>query len=274
VSKRLLALLIGLTLATGVRASQEPEPSKGDARIRYVTYDPNNVVVVYTKVGASLLIQFEQDEQLVDMVGGDVDAWGAASTKARNGIFLKPAAALPDTNIHVITTKRTYNIEAKLAPKGKTIYFTVRFRYPAAERAADSAAGNAAIAAAEAKKVKELLESRAPAGNRRYSVQGSSDLAPIEAWDDGRSTFLRFRARSEIPAVYVARGDDDRAEQIENVVTQDDVVQVQAVHRKLILRVGDQVACVFNEGFDPDAPRPATQTASPHVNRALKGVKK
>lgn len=266
-NKHLLPCLAALMLATGVHAAQVPEPSKGDPRIRYVVYDPNDVVQLYTKVGSSLLIQFEPDEQLVDMVGGDVDAWGAASTKARNGIFLKPAAVAPDTNIQVITTRRTYNFEVKLAPRGKPAYLTVRFRYPASARAADAAAR-------ESNEVRALLDAAAPAGNRRYTVQGSSELAPIEAWDDGRTTFLRFRARSSIPAIYAGRGDDDSIEQIENTSVKGDVVQVPAVRRKLVLRIGRQVACVFNEGFDANAPRPATNTASPYVKRNLKGTGK
>jgi type IV secretion system protein VirB9 len=266
-NKRLLSCLGGLTLATSVHAAQVPEPSKGDPRIRYVNYDANDVVLLYTRVGSSLLIQFEPDEQLVDMVGGDVDAWGAASTKARNGIFLKPAAVAPDTNIQVITTRRTYNFEVKLAPKSKPAYLTVRFRYPAAVRAADTAAR-------ESDQVRALLDAAAPTANRRYTVQGSSELAPIEAWDDGRTTFLRFRTRSSIPGIYVARGDDDSIEQIESPAVKDDVVQVPGVRRKLVLRIGRQVACVFNEGFDPNAQRPATNTASPYVKRNLKGTGK
>lgn len=266
-NKHLLSCLVALTLATAAHAAQVPEPSKGDPRIRYVNYDPNDVVLLYTRVGSSLLIQFEPDEQLVDMVGGDVDAWGAASTRARNGIFLKPAAVAPDTNIQVITTRRTYNFEVKLAPKSKSAYLTVRFRYPAAVRAADTAAR-------ESDHVRALLDAAAPTANRRYTVQGSSELAPIEAWDDGRTTFLRFRARSSIPAIYAARGDDDSIEQLEPPVMKDDVAQVQGVRRKLVLRIGRQVACVFNEGFDANAPRPATNTASPYVKRNLKGTGK
>lgn len=260
----LLLTAAALTLASAAHAVQEPDASKGDARIRYVTYDPNNVVLIYSKVGASLLIQFAPDEQLVDMVGGDVDAWGAASTKARNGIFLKPAAVAPETNIQVITNRRTYNFEVKLAPKGKRNYFMVRFRYPDDER-------TTASSATRKDEVRALLDASVPAGNRNYTVQGSSELAPVEAWDDGRSTFLRFRARASIPAIYSARGDEDSVEQLESPSTSKDIVQVPGIRRKLVLRIGDQVACVFNEGFDTHAPRPATNTASPHVIRTLKG---
>jgi len=266
-NQRVLSTIAALTLTAAAHAAQEPEPSKGDSRIRYVTYDPNNVVLIYSRIGASLLIQFAADEQLVDMVGGDVEAWGAASTKARNGIFLKPAALAPETNMQVITDRRTYNFEVKLAPKGKLNYFTVRFRYPEDER-------KAASITRQADEVRALLDAGAPAGNRNYTVQGASELAPIEAWDDGRTTFLRFRARASIPAIYVALGDGDALEQIESPTTQDDVVQVPGVRRKLVLRIGKQVACVFNEGFDPNAPRPRTNTASPYVMRTMKGAGK
>lgn len=266
-NKRQIIALAVSTLTFAAHAAQEPEPSKGDPRIRYVTYDPNNVVLIYSKIGASLLIQFAPDEQLVDMVGGDVDAWGAASTKARNGIFLKPAAVAPETNMQVITNRHTYNFEVKLAPKGKSNYFTVRFRYPDDDR-------NAKSAATQASDVRALLDAGAATGNRRYTVQGSSDLAPIEAWDDGRSTFLRFRARARIPAIYATLGDQDALEQVETPSTKDDVVQVPGVRRKLVLRIGTQVACVFNEGFDANAQRPPTNTSSPYVMRTLKGAAK
>lgn len=265
--KRLLSILATMTVATFAHAAQEPEPSGGDPRIRYVTYDPNNVVLLYSRIGASMLVQFGPDEQLVDMVGGDVDAWGAASTSARNGIFLKPAAVAPETNIQVITNRRTYNFELRLSPKGKPNYLTVRFRYPEDERAAATAAGDDA-------QVHALLEAGVPASNRNYTAQGSGELAPIEAWDDGRSTFLRFRARAGIPAIYAARGEDDSLEQITRPVTKDDVVEVSGVYRKLVLRRGHEVVCVFNEGLDAGAPRPATGTVSPAVKRTVKGADK
>ena len=104
-------------------------------------------------------------------------------------------------------------------------------------------------------------------------MQGASDLAPVEAWDDGRTTFLRFRARSSIPGIYEAN-EDGTVKRLENINVEDDIVQVQGVRRKLILQTGKDVACVFNEGYDPDALRPATNTASPHVKRTLKGTSK
>jgi type IV secretion system protein VirB9 len=266
-SKRLLSFLIALTLAgTAAHGAQLPESARKDKRIRFATYDAYDVVTIYTRIGMGTTILFEPDEKVVDMTGGDVEAWGAEVPTARNGVFLKPAAETADANLHIITSKRTYTLDLKLAQKskGEVGFMTVYFRYPEARQAAH-------VEIKESEQVRTLLEAGSAVSNRRYTVQGASDLAPIEAWDDGRSTFLRFRARGSIPAVYAASDSDDSLEQIENISVKDDVVQVHGVRRKFVLRAGRQVACIFNEGFDPDSSRPATNTASPGVTRTLKG---
>lgn len=264
-SRHAIAGLLALALVASVNGAQLPTPGKKDARIRFALYDPYDVVTIYTRAGLETHIVFDSDEKIVDMTGGDVDAWGVATKLARNGIFLKPAGELPDANLHVVTTKRTYSFDLKLArkPRGEVGFMTVFFRYPGADRAADAAVKDSA-------EVRQLLDAGAPANNRRYFVQGSAELAPIEAWDDGRTTFLRFRARASIPAVYAVGGDGDAREQIVSTTVKNDVVQVAGVRRKMVLRIGREVACIFNDGFDAHAPRPATQTASPKVQRVVK----
>lgn len=264
----LIACALAGMLSMQVHAAQEPLPSKGDPRIRFVDYDPNNVVTIYGKVGTSTMVLFEPDEQLVDMVGGDTDAWQAASTGKRNGVFFKPAVTAPATNIQVITSKRAYNFDMRLATKKETGYLTVRFRYPAAEQAADAKAK-------EQERIEALLDRAGSVRNRNYTVQGSGELSPVEAWDDGAVTYLRFPARGQIPAIYAAAGAGDELEHVENItVASDGTVEIHAVRRKFVLRSGSMLACVFNEGFDAGAPRPATNTSSPDVERVVKGEKR
>lgn len=267
-NKRSIFALVALCLAAAAHGAQLPSAGEKDARIRFANYDPYDVVTIYTRVGLLTQIVFDQDEKIVDMTGGDVEAWGAATRHARDGVFLKPAAEAADANLHVVTNKRSYSFDLKLAKraKGEIAFVTVYFRYPAAVQLVDTAAK-------EGDQVRDLLEAPAPVVNRRYSVQGSSDLAPIEAWDDGRTTFLRFRARSSIPGIYEAN-EEGTAKRIENINVKDDVVQVQGVRRKLVLQSGKEIACVFNDGYDLNAPRPVTNTASPHVKRVLKGTSK
>lgn len=275
--RRWRPLLLALALATGVypaaHAAQVPEPAKKDKRIRFATYDPYDVITIYTQIGMGTTILFEKGEKVVDMVGGDVEAWGADTPLARNGVFIKPAGSTPDTNLQVITNKRTYSFDLKLArrqsgkDKADGPFMTVYFRYPAADREVDRAVR-------EDEMSRDLLKAGAPPANRHYTVQGSSDLAPVEAWDDGRSTFMRFRSRASIPSAYGNRDGDDALEQIENITVNDGLMQVPGVRRKIVLRIGREVACVFNEAYDRDAARPTTNTASPFVNRTLKGAGK
>lgn len=262
----LLTFCLALALAAPAHGAVEPAIAKNDPRIRVITYDQDSVVTIYGKVGISTLILFEKDEELYDMVGGDTAAWGAASTKARNGITVKPIAKVAVTNIQVITSRRVYNFDMKLAPKDTPGFLMVRFRYPVIERAE-------ADATREKEKVQSLLDAPPVGGNRNYTVQGSSSLQPIEAWDDGTSTYFRFAANASLPVIYGARASDDKLERIENVsVTPGDVVQVPGVRPKFVFRIGRQVACVFNEGYDPKGARPATNTVSPHVKRITKGA--
>lgn len=262
---RLMVCVLSGILSLHASAAQEPVPSKADARVRFVDYDPNNVVTIYGKVGTATMILFEPDEQLIDMVGGNTDAWQAASTGKRNGVFFKPAVKAPATNIQVVTDRRAYTFDMKLAPTNETGYLTVRFRYPATERAAETRAK-------ERERIETLLDQGGPARNRSYTVQGASELAPVEAWDDGAMTYLRFAARTQLPAIYGASESDDSVKRIENLaVRADGTVAIHGVRSKLVLQSGSLVACVFNEGFDPGAQRAATNTSSPQVERVVKG---
>jgi type IV secretion system protein VirB9 len=266
---RLLPVAAAMLFAAAAHTAQLPEAGPKDKRVRVATYDPYDVFTIYTQVAMGTAIHFEADEKVVDIVGGDTKAWGVDTMYVRNGIFIKPAAVMPDSNLQVITNKHKYTFDLKLAnlKKGQSGFMTVYFRYPAAERAANSAAK-------EAERVRTLLDTAAPVGNRRYSVQGAADLSPVEAWDDGKSTFLRFRTRGNLPAAYAARDGDDALEQIENTTIKDGVMQIPAVRRKFVLRIGQQVACVFNDGYNANAPRPATNTVSDYVKRIMKGASK
>lgn len=261
-----LVAACGAACVLPARGAQVPVASKGDARIRFVDYDPYNVVTIYGQVGISTMIVFAPDEMVIDKGSGDSQAWDLGVHSKHNGFSVKPKAAVADTNIQIITNKRAYNFDLKLATGKQAAFWAVYFRYPAAARAQEAKAQ-------EADQVRALLDRGAPAGNRRYTVEGSSDLAPAEVWDDGIHTYFRFAERARIPAVYGAGHDDDASlERIDNQSTRPDgVLQVPGVRRKFVLRIGREVACVYNEGYDPAAPRPATNTVSPAVRRVIKG---
>src|SRR3954468_8622058 len=101
--------LLGLAFAAA-----QASAAAVDERIHIVPYNANQVVKIYTAVGNPTLIQFEDDETVLDsskgMIGmGDSKAW-SVGPKGSN-IMLKPAAERPDTKLLVVTTKRTYAFE-------------------------------------------------------------------------------------------------------------------------------------------------------------------
>lgn len=266
-NRKALAFSVALAFSAPALAAQQTYPSPKDSRIRFVDYDENDIVTVLGKVGNDTMIIFEPGEQIQDLSGGDTAAWAVGVTTARNGFFIKPSATSPATNMHVVTTRRVYSIDLKLAGRGQINYLTVRYRYPTQDAARQQAA-------AETKRTREALSAGVPSAkkNYRYSAQGSSDTTPVEAFDDGTATFLRFAPNASVPAVY-AVGEDGK-EHLVNTSMQDDVLRVHKVMAKLILRSGDLVTCVFNDAYDAYGTRTETGTTSPAVQRSIKGQQK
>ena len=95
-----IAACITLCLSSlTVFADQIPKPLSTDARMRVLSYDPNNVVTV---VGSQLVqtsIQFGEDETIVGVEGGDAAAWTIDINKIKpNILFVKPTIEGSDTN--------------------------------------------------------------------------------------------------------------------------------------------------------------------------------
>ena len=136
--------LIALVLACVASLAHANDP-----RIRTEIYDKSVVYNVHTQIGRASLIQLEEDESLVispsSVLGiGDADAWNLGVRG--NNIVLKPTQKMPQTNVVVVTNKRTYSFELQATAKDSMPTYILRFRYLDTE-----AAKAAAEAAAEAK---------------------------------------------------------------------------------------------------------------------------
>lgn len=245
-----------------------PDAVPGDKRVRTVQYDPDNVVTIYGDIAVATMILFEKGERVEDMDGGDTGAWMLGVLAQQDGITVKPKASVVGGNINVRTNRRIYNFELVLAPKKQPAFMRVQFRYPAPPPVA---ASPAALAAAERARVDKLLAATPVVRNRRYTLQGSGELAPVMVWDDGATTYFSFAANTRVPAIYAVGSDG--AEHLENVsVDSTGLVQVHGVRPRFALRIGATVTCVFNEGYNPRAAAPATNTVSPQVTRVIKGA--
>ena len=108
--------------------------------------------------------------------------------------------------------------------------------------------------------------------NADYSISegaGSEDIVPSLVFDDGRFTYFRFANNREVPAVFHVQGDGSEA--LVNVRMEGDLLVVDRVSRRLMLRAGQAVVGVWNEAFDPDGVPPTNGTTVPGVERTRIG---
>lgn len=268
-----LALLLMLSLPmAGVHALDTPKPGKNDHRVRYVDYVPGEVVKLVAHFGYQINIVFAEGETVLPkgVYMGDGEAWKFATMG--NNVFIKPKEENGRTNMTILTNRRSYTFDLtshwskKNRSDSDDMYFQVNFRYPAEE-----AARTAAVAAAQAAKrrLDDKMARTFETVNTNYTVQGSDELAPDEASDDGTFTKLTFKGNRPFPAVYVVNADG--SESLVDRTVEGRTLVLHLTAKKFVLRKGNTVACVFNESYDPIGRENTTGTTIPGVVRTIKG---
>jgi type IV secretion system protein VirB9 len=275
--KRLLC--IALLLPFLAHAEVVPPKGKVDSRVRVVDYDPAEVYKIRTYYGVSTHVQFAEGEDMKDVAIGDEQAWEVQPR--RNHLYIKPKGQKADTNLTIVTSKRTYEFALEVVPrpahddkawKSQELVYSLSFRYPDEEAARLAAQAKAAETKAAQNVIKDkLVEAKKRDENRDYWVAGSEDISPTAARDDGRFIYLTFSNNRDMPAVYEVDDGDNESRATTSVEGNQLVVQRMA--RKLRLRRGKSVACVINKSFDPNAGRDnTTGTVAADVERVIKGA--
>ncbi len=290
-----LVLVVGVTsivMARGAYADQTPDAGHYDSRMRYVAYNPGQVVHLSTIIGATMVVSFAPDETVTSVA--ETDSLHLAAVPKGNYLFLKPSATLKLQPIIVLTQRQdgalrryVFEIETVDAPSTADgvagVFYSVQFIYPA-----DAAKAAAARAAAEAKKVaalNQLALARATqtaaqtafqteqtnpyAGprNYKYVAKGDRSLAPLAVWDNGYSTLLQFAGNARIPSIFVINPDGKEA--TASYAVNGDIVQLDQTAREWRLRDGGTVLDIYNLGYQSVGGNPETGTTSPDVSRIV-----
>lgn len=275
--KRLL--LIAFLVPALALAELTPPKGSFDPRVRVVDYNPLNVVKLSTFYGVSTHVQFSENEKIEDVAVGDDQAWKVVPRG--NHLFIKPQAKNADTNITVVTDKRTYQFAVVVQPRplkdstawsDPNLIFSLTFHYPD-----DDAAKIAANAKKDALKAKlgeiksKLLDAKKEGQNFDYWVAGSQEISPTAARDDGRFIYLTFSNNRDMPAVYSV--DEAGNEALINTNVDGNTIVVQRLVKSLMLRKGSAVASVINKSFNLDGGVDNTSgTVAPDVERVIKGA--
>ncbi|EJC74958.1 type IV secretory pathway, VirB9 component [Rhizobium leguminosarum bv. trifolii WSM2012] len=285
-----LTLACLISVATGVRAEDTPAAGKLDPRMRYLVYNPDQVVRMSTAVGATLVVTFGTGETVTAVaVSNSKDL---AALPRSNYLFLKASQALSPQPVIVLTTSEAgtrryiFSISTRTMNRLDTgqhdLYYSVQFVYPEDDAAArrkeieKRSLLNRMRATAQAQqKAEDLLSQPAEvadhdSNNFHYVAKGDRSLTPLEVFDDGATTVFRFPGNMRVPSIYIINPDGKEA--AANFSIQGDYIKVSVVAREWRLRDGHTTLGIFNSAYDPIGRNPGTGTVRADVWRVVKGA--
>jgi type IV secretion system protein VirB9 len=287
--RTVLTLLVACSLSSSPFAQTKAKPA--DPRLREVVYDPLAVVTIPVKRGMVTLVVFDKDEVITEVAvgqGGDCSkaeaVWCVAAQPGGRHLFVKAkSGADAPNNLAVVTDRRSHTLRFVVLPdndRQQPVYrLTVKAPQqpkPASRITLQDIAALAALPSVPPpptpqQLVAERLQAKPSVMNTQYSLAegvGSQDIVPTLVYDDGRFTYLRFPGNREIPAVFHVLGDG--SETLVNARMEDDLLVVDRVSRRLMLRAGSSVVGIWNEAFDLEGVPAAGATTVPGVQRVLK----
>ena len=245
-------------------ALHHPTKSSFDTRIRYTPYNARDVVQLNTVIGIATHVVLEEGEQYMTHAFGDANAYAFAVEK--NHLFLKPKAENADTNLAVVTDRRSYHFRLTFQPSiQSSAVYQLAFTYP--ENLKKAALENS-------------FENLGHDCNLNYTMSGDKDIAPLHAWDNGTFTYFKFADQKDLPVIYMVDADDEESMVNRHSMGEaSNIVVVHKVHDRWILRLGDRALAIYNESYKEHAegrtqkeyPEPlSTGTAVPTIQRVVK----
>lgn len=285
-----------IMLATSAAwAAQVPVPGAADARVRYVTYDRDEVTTIFVQRGTATRIILEPDEKIVGAgvatgFAAECDKveyeWCIRADDGANQLLIKPKDGATHNNLELKTNKRDYSFAFRVIPDGArnpgnssarrpitAPMYRVMFRYPettplSGKGAYEQPTGQAASLH------QRLAKARPIPRNWKYSMHawpGASNIVPTLAFDDGRFTYLRFAANREIPTIfYVSPNGEEGRVNFHIDATDSSLLVVERLTQRLVLRLGEATVGIWNDAFDTYGRAPVDGTTVPGVARDLR----
>lgn len=230
-----------------VQRSYAAMPVVSDSRIKTFVYSDSEVFQVVLHYGYQSNIEFSKDEEVDTISMGNSYSWQV--TPVGNRIFLKPLEPEAHTNMTVITNKHTYQFDISSrspedAGADDQLVYVVRFYYPDQEDFDAPPTANG-----RRKLMPDTFHAKA-GYNFDYSLSGPDDFAPLKVFDDGHKTYFQFPDNNaNIPYIFALSA--DRSEQRLAFSREGEYIVVERVGAQFVLRLNNQIVCVFNERLDP-----------------------
>lgn len=252
---------IPLLTAALLAATASPLLAK-DARLATRLFNPDEVVRVEGKLGVQASIAFAEDERIENVAIGDSNSWQVTPNKRANLLFVKPLAVRAQTNMTVVTDRRTYFFDLVSGASAAPLY-VLRFKYPDEPKPVQAAA-TPALTAEESQVIaaKGADQPVDPATlNFAWRSKGKATLLPARVYDDGMATYLQWSASTPIPAIQIR--DEAGTEGPVNFAVRRDVIVIDGVPGLIVLRSGKDFATIENAGAPRKQPTLAALPAAP-----------
>lgn len=216
-----------------------------DQRLLSRPYDSDQVVRIDGKLGVQATIGFGKDESIQNVAVGDSEKWQITPNKRADLLFVKPLGANAQTNMTVVTDKRTYFFDLVASPKSKPLYM-LRFTYKDEPKPPEQP--TLALNTAERQVVDGDLAA-APADpatlNFSWERKGDASLIPQQIYDDGELTYLLWAPKQQVPAILVknAKGEEGPV----NYAVRGSTIVISNVPDEIVLRLGKSSATLQKE---------------------------
>lgn len=244
---------LSLLLCSPAWGADVPVPVATDSRIKTFVYSENDVFNLVTHYGYQSNIEFGSGEQVQTLSVGERSSWQIVPTGRR--LFIRALTTNAHTNMTVITNKHAYQFDITAVPAptspNEELAYVIRFFYPGDKKNSVPAvytddvraAGSAAMAPAPTSS--SAPPAANPGYNYSYTFSGPDTLAPVKLYDDGTSTYFKFRDASVSPTIAIVGADGT-----ETAVTarrSGEYWVVDTIAPKFSVKQGDATVYVFNE---------------------------
>ena len=215
-------------------------PVATDSRIKTFVYSENDVFNVVTHYGYQSNIEFGSQEEVETISVGDRVPFQIVANGRR--LFIRALSANARTNMTVVTNKHAYqfdiaSVPAPLMPNEELVY-VIRFFYPGDKKNISPATYSDEISYNS-----PVPQYNNSSNNYKYTFSGSEDISPLKIFDDGNSTYFKFRGQIS-PSVSSLVGN---RETMLTTRRSGEYLVVDTIASEFVVRQGSSTVLVYNE---------------------------
>lgn len=229
-------------------------PAPKENRIVRYTYSPDVIFRIQSLPNLTTHLELGEDEGVKETPAiGDQAQWMV--TGGPRHLFIKPLRFDLETSLTVVTNKRTYQfqlISGRAA--GAQVFQKVSFMYPDREMEVKlrKETETAAVEAEQNRLAGQVVATNVDPAmlDFGFKIEGDAPFRPRTAYTNGKFTFLVMPNTQDSPAIFLL--DDDDKPSLINYQVKANMIVVERLANKLLLKLGDAEVRITKRGpFEP-----------------------